>query len=108
MTQIHLSSETYPKDSHCQLRTSPIASQLFGDKKLEQTINLSPKRNDGVIGHANQNQYVAHWDLIYHEMNAVKNVQYDEYTGVNENMSEAWNHHESSQSTMDRKEGHIQ
>ena len=38
---------------------------------------------------------------------AVKNV-HREYTGVNESTSEAWHHHEASQSTTDRKEGHIQ
>ena len=40
-------------------------------------------------------------------MMAVKNV-HREYTGVNESTSEAWHHHEASQSTTDRKEGHIQ
>ena len=82
-------------------------SAVGGDQKLEQTINLSSKCSDGVIGHAKQKQYVAQWDLIYHEMMAVKNL-HREYTGVNESTSEAWHHHESSQSTTTRKEGHIQ
>ena len=82
-------------------------SAVGGDQKLEQTINLSSKRSDGVIRHAKQKQYVAQWDLIYHEMMAVKNV-HREFTGVNESTSEAWHHHESSQSTTDRTEGHIQ
>ena len=70
-------------------------------------MNLSSKRSDGVIGHAKQKQYVAQWDLIYHEMMDVKNVHH-EFTGVNESTSEAWHHHESSQSTTDRTERHIQ
>ena len=47
-------------------------STVGGDQKLEQTINLSSKRSDGVIRHAEQKQYVAHCDLIYHDINAVK------------------------------------
>ena len=82
-------------------------SAVGGDQKLEQTINLSSKCSDGVIGHSKQKQYIAQWDLIYHEMMAVKNF-HREYTGVNECTSEAWHHHESSQSTTNRKEGHIQ
>ena len=38
---------------------------------------------------------------------SVKNV-HREYVGVFERTSEAWHHHKSSQSTTDRKEGHIQ
>ena len=68
---------------------------------FHQTIKLSSKRSDGVIGHARQKQYNGH------EMNDVETVQH-EYTGVNVNTSEAWHHHESPQSTTDRKEGHIQ
>jgi len=47
-----------------------------GDQKLEQSINLSSKCSDGVIGHAKQKQYVAQWDwdLMYREMKAVKNL----------------------------------
>ena len=82
-------------------------SAVGGDQKLEQTINLSSKCSDGAIGHAKQKQYIAQWDIIYHEMMSVKNVHH-EYVGVFERMSEAWNHHESSQSTTDRKERHIQ
>lgn len=82
-------------------------SAVGGDQKLEQTINLSSKCSDGVIGHAKQKQYVAQWDMIYHEMMAIKSL-HREYTGVTEATSEAWHHHESSQSTTTRKEGNIQ
>ena len=44
-----------------------------GDQKLEQSINISSKCSDGVIGHAKQKQYLAQWDLIYHEVMAVQN-----------------------------------
>ena len=82
-------------------------SAVGGDQKLEQTINLSSKCSDGVIGHAKQKQYLAQWDIIYHKMMSVKNV-HREYVGVFQRTSEAWHHRESSQSTTDRKEGHIQ
>ena len=72
-----------------------LFSAVGGDQKLEQTINLSSKCSDGVIGHAIQKQYVAQWDLIHHEMMTMKNL-HREYTGVNESTSEAWHHHESS------------
>ena len=82
-------------------------SAVGGDPKLEQTINLSSICSDRVIGHTKQKQYIAQWELIYHEMMAVTNL-HREYTGVSESTSEAWHHHESSQSTTIRKEGHIQ
>lgn len=78
-----------------------------GDQKLEQTINLSSKCSDGVIGHAKQKQYVAQWDLIYHEMMAVKNL-HRQYSDVIDRTHETYSHHESSQATTKRKEGHIQ
>ena len=82
-------------------------SAVGSDQKLEQTINLSSKCSNGVIGHAKQKQYIAQWDIVYHELMSMKNV-HREYAGVFERMSEAWHHHKSSQSTTDRKEEHIQ
>ena len=78
-----------------------------GDQKLEQSINLSSKCSDGVIGHAKQKQYVAQWDLIYHEMMAIKNL-HRQYANVMERTHETYTHHQSSQVTTDRKEAHLQ
>ena len=78
-----------------------------GDQKLEQTINLSSKCSDGIIGHAKQKQYVAQWDLIYHEMMAVKNL-HREYVGMIDNTHESCSHHESSPAITNRKESHVQ
>ena len=78
-----------------------------GDQKLEQSINLSTKCCDGVIGHAKQKQYVAQWDLIYHEMMAVKNL-HRQYANVMDRTHETYSHHESSQSTTDHKESQLQ
>ena len=41
---------------------------IGGGQKLKQGINLSSKNNDSVKGHAKQKQFIAQWDLIYHEM----------------------------------------
>ena len=78
-----------------------------GDQKLEQSINLSSKCSDGVIGHAKQKQYVAQWDLIYNEMMAVKNL-HRHYANVLDNTHDSYHHHESSQSTTYHKEAHVQ
>ena len=48
-----------------------------------------------------QAEAIAQWDLIYHEMIAVKNM-HREYTGVNESTSEALQHH-VSQATTNRQ-----
>ena len=78
-----------------------------GDQKLEQTVNLSPKHSDAVIGHAKQKTFVAQWDLIHHEMQGVM-LLHRQYTNTLERSDETFVHHESSQSTTDRKESHIQ
>ena len=66
-----------------------------GDQKLEQTINRSSKCSDGIIGHSKQKEFIAQWDLIYHEMSGVNNF-YREYTCIDENTSESYMHHQSS------------
>ena len=67
-------------------------SAVGGDQNLEQTINLSSKCSDSVIGHTKQKQYMAEWDLNYHEIMAVKNL-HCEYASVNESTSSALLHH---------------
>ena len=80
-------------------------SAVGGDQKLEQTINLSSKFSDSVIGQAKQKQYIVQWDLNYHEMMALKNLRC-EYAS-NESTSSVLLHHELSQSITNRKDGHI-
>ena len=63
-------------------------SAVGGEQKLEQTINLSSKCSDGVIGHVKQKQYIVQWDIIYHETMSVENV-HRLYVGVFERTSEA-------------------
>jgi hypothetical protein len=115
----------YLEDMRCLNQTAPSVYENFskgnfsikdkqgrftavgGDQKLEQSINLSSKCSDGVIGHAKQKQYVAQWDLIYHEMMAVKDL-HCEYAGMVDDTHESCNHHQSSQATTTRHEYHIQ
>ena len=46
-----------------------------GDQKLEQTINASSKSCDAVIGHSKQKQFIAEWNLIYHETTSSEIIQ---------------------------------
>ena len=41
---------------------------VAGDQKLEQSINLSCKKSQSVIGNAKQEQFIEQCDLIFHEM----------------------------------------
>ena len=78
-----------------------------GDQKLEQTINRSSIYSDGIFGHYKQKEFIAEWDLIYHEMLGVNNF-YREYTGIDENTSESYKHHQSSKSYTKKNECEIQ
>ena len=78
-----------------------------GGQKLEQSINLSSKSNDSVIGNAKKKNFVAQWDLIFHEMMALKNV-HRTYYKVADLCQESWTHHESSQKKTDEKEAQVQ
>ena len=67
-----------------------------GDQKLEQSINLSSKCNTNVIGQSKRKQFIAQWDLIYHEMKAVQNL-HRQYTYVMEKTNEGFFHHDAAQ-----------
>jgi hypothetical protein len=84
-----------------------VFTAVGGDQKLEQTINLSSKCSDSIIGHCKRKQFVAQWDLIFHEMMGVNNLL-REITGVHEHTSEAYVHHESAQSYTNKSEENIQ
>ena len=68
---------TFLMDIPSQLKDKPGRFSAVGsDRKLEQTTNeLLSKCSDGVIGHAKQKQYIAQWNLIYHEMMTVEHVR---------------------------------
>ena len=78
-----------------------------GDQKLKQTINLSSKRSDAVIGNSKKKHYVAQWDLIYHEILSVKNT-HNEYAGVIDYSFERLQNHEFSSHFTKKMENQIQ
>ena len=74
-----------------------------GDQKLEQSINISSKCSDGVIWHAKRKQYLAQWDLIYHEMMAVQNL-HRESSGMIKTTHGSVSHHASPRAVTNRNE----
>lgn len=56
-------------------RTEGKFSAVGADMCLEQTINRSQKNVGGVIGNTKRKQFVAQWEIIYHEMMGVLNLQ---------------------------------
>lgn len=63
-------------------RTEGRFKAVGADMALEQTINKSQKSSAGIIGSSRKKQYVARWELIYHEMLAITNL-FRELSGVN-------------------------
>ena len=70
--------ETAPCMSVSEAVTFPSRINRADSMLLEMTRNLSitisSRCSDGVIGHAKQKQYLAQWDLIYHEVMAVQHL----------------------------------
>ena len=60
-----------------------------------------------MIGHSKQKQFVAQWDLIYHELKAVKNF-HREYASVLDPTQESYHHHEESEQFTKKRESLIQ
>ena len=48
------------------------------DMKLEQTIQRSQKSSKGIIGQTRRNEYVTEWQLIYHEVFDISNMEHME------------------------------
>ena len=68
---------------------------VAGDQKPEQSINLSSKKSQSVIGNAKQKQFIAQWNLFYHEMADIHRLD-KEYTGCIAGEGEVFIHHLSS------------
>ena len=47
---------------------------VAADQSFEQTIILSKKISGGIIGSTRKKDFVAEWEMIYHEMIAVSTV----------------------------------
>ena len=78
-----------------------------GDQKLEQTINLASKKSNSVIYNSKNRNLVAKWDLIYHEILAVKSL-HSSYSSVFDSSFEGFQHHESSKAFTERLENQVQ
>ena len=100
--------ETAPCMSISEAVTFPSRINRADSMLLEVTsINISSKCSDGVIGHAKQKQYLAQWDLIYHEVMAVQNL-HRESSGMIKTTHESVSHHASSQAVTARNEYYAQ
>ena len=62
--------------------------------RLEQTINISLKSSDGIVGQTKADFYVTEWELVYHEILAISNC----YSDVTKSMTRTgpYLHHELS------------
>lgn len=78
-------------------------SSVGTDQALEQTINRSKKSSSGIIGSTRKKQFVAAWDLVYHEILAITNL-YREKTYLKNDNYELKLHHEYSTKKNDRTE----
>ena len=55
-------------------RTPGCFKAVGADMALEQTINRAQKSVSGIIGSSKKKQYVAKWEIVYHEMLAITNL----------------------------------
>lgn len=74
-------------------RTEGRFNSVGADMCLEQTINRSQKSASGIICSTKTKQFVAQWEMIYHEMLAVVNVQ-REISGISTPSRELLVNHE--------------
>jgi hypothetical protein len=63
------------------------------DMRLEQTIQRAQKSSSGIIGQTRRSDYVAKWQLIYHEVLQISNT-FRELTSLNVNNHMETCHHQ--------------
>ncbi len=76
------------------------------DMCLEQTINKSAKSPGGIIGNTKKKNYVARWQLIFHELLQVREL-HCELCGIKVENTELTIHHEFSPTEIAAEEGKI-
>ncbi len=84
-------------------RTPGRFKSVPADQCLEQTINRSQKSSSGVIGSTKRKQFVAQWELIYHETLDVVNL-HREVCGVASRYAECDTNHEFNASQTNATE----
>ena len=58
-------------------RTPGMFKDVAADQSLEQTINRSQKSSGGIIGSTRKKDFVAEWEMIYHEIIAVSSFHWE-------------------------------
>lgn len=102
--EVHLAFE---EGKFAVKRTPGHFKAVGADMALEQTINKSQKSASGILGNSRRKQFVAKWELIYHEMLAVSNLQ-REISGVNLTTYEITVNHEFNKSDTAAGEKNVQ
>ena len=87
-------------------RTHGKFNSVAADQSLEQTINKSQKSSGGIIGSSRKKDFVAEWELIYHEMLAVTNLQ-RELASARPFVHDLTVHHEFSKSETTAREKNV-
>ncbi len=87
-------------------RTEGHFNAIGADMCLEQTINKSAKSAAGIIGKTKRKDFVAQWQLIYHEMIEVSNL-HRELSGIRVQNTELQANYEFSRAEMSADETKI-
>ena len=99
--------ESFVKGSFVVKRTKGNFKAVGMDMCLEQTINKASKSTAGIIGSTRQKNYVAQWQIIYHEMMAVNHL-HRSLTGVRNTTHEMMVNHEFSKHETECGEQNVQ
>ena len=87
-------------------RTLGKFKAVAADQSFEQTINLSQKSCGGIIGSMRKKDFVAEWEMTYHDMRAVSSL-HRELRGSRPFYHELTVNHEFSDSETKARESNI-
>ena len=88
-------------------RTMGHFKAVSADLALEQTINRAQKSASGIIGSSRKKQFVAKWELTYHEMLAITNL-HRELAGIGSSSYELQVNRAFSKAATEFEEANIQ
>ena len=87
-------------------RTPGKFKAVAADQSLEQTINRSQKSSGGIIDSTRMKDFIAEWEMIYHEMIAVSSLHW-ELSGSKPFYHELTVNHEFSDAETKARESNI-
>lgn len=87
-------------------RTNEKFKAVGTDMCLEQTINRSQKSSSSIIGSSRKKEFVAQWEMIYHEMLNISNL-YRSLSGVKTSHYELLVNHEFTGPKTESSEQYI-